>query len=267
MVREMRVVSLIRYPIKSAKAVLVSEAEMTWTGLEHDRAFMIVDEEGAFLSQREYPALARLKVSTEGGLSLTADDGVSVLVTADGARGRARVWDDEIEVVDCGARAAGAITAHLGRPARLVKMAPEARRIVDQRYGQPDDIVSFADGFPVLVATTASLAHWEAGTVRDWALEALRFRVNLIVEHDVAFAEDAWRSIAIGDVKLALVKRCSRCTMVDVDPLTGTRTGSPILAELAKTRREGSRVLFGQNGIPRSVGTIRVGDPVSVGSE
>lgn len=260
----MRVAGLIRYPIKSAQAQRVSHAAMTWTGLEHDRAFMIVDEEGTFLSQREYPALARLKVSLENGVSLTGDDGVTVPVIADGPRGRARVWDDEVDIVDCGARAAGAITAHVGRPARLVKMAADARRVVDQKFGQPDDIVSFADGFPVLVTTTASLANWQVGSQRDWELEALRFRINLIVEHDLPFAEDDWPSIRIGNVVLDLVKRCSRCTMVDVDPSTGTRKGSPVLAELAKTRREGSRVLFGQNGIPRSLGDIRVGDPVSV---
>lgn len=261
----MRVAGLIRYPIKSAQALRVTEAALTWTGLEHDRAFMIVDEDGSFLSQREHPALARLKVQLEGqAVTLVGDDGVAVPVSADGPRSRARVWDDEVEVVDCGARVAGAITAHLGRPARLVKMANEARRVVDQRYGQPDDLVSFADGFPILVATTGSLQHWQPGHAREWALEALRFRVNLIVEHEVPFAEDGWAALTIGSVRIDLVKPCSRCTMVDVDPRTGTRKGSPVLAELAKTRREGSRVLFGQNGIPRSLGTIRVGDPVAV---
>lgn len=258
----MKVAALYVHPVKSARAVEVQEAEVTPTGLEGDRRFMIVDERGVFVTQRERPEMARLRATIDAGsLKLMGDDRRELTIPLDqpGPRVRVRVWDDEVEAIDCGAEAAGLVTTHIGDIARLVRFADDVKRAVDQTYAEPGDIVSFADGFPVLVATTASLEA-TLGTV-GVRVDGRRFRPNIVIDGAAPFAEDDWSEIQIGEVRIALVKPCSRCTMVDVDPDQGRRKGG-VLAQLSRTRRVGNRVLFGQNGIPRSLGRIKVGDPV-----
>jgi len=260
----LRVHSLYIHPVKSARAVRVEQAELDWTGLVHDRRFMVVDERGEFLTQREHPCLARLRASVTGDwLELVADDERRVRVALEGSGPRATVavWDDRVDAVDCGPEAAGLLTNFVGRISRLVRMPSGAGRIVDPDYGRSDDRVSFADGFPVLVATKESVdATFEhiAGPP-----DARRFRPNVLIEGALPFADDAWESVTIGAARLELVKPCSRCAVVDVDPDEGHKDGK-VLAALARIRTVGHKVMFGQNAIPRSLGVLRVGDEVTI---
>lgn len=260
----LRVEALFVHPVKSGHAVSVECAALSWTGLEHDRRFMVVDERGAFLTQREHPILARLSATVEGGmLSLRGDDGrvVDVPLSGDGAAVAASVWDDTVDAIDCGAAAAGLLTNFLGRTARLVRMRDGFVRHVDSAYGEPNDHVSFADGFPLLITSTASVDAARAAIGE--MVEARRFRPNIVIGGTQSFAEDGYSRLAIGETEIELVKPCSRCNILDVDPDAGTRAGN-VLAGLSRIRTQNNRVLFGQNAIPRKLGVVRVGDPVTV---
>lgn len=256
---------LYLHPVKSARAVRAMEADVGPTGLAHDREFMVVDPRGDFLTQREHPELARLGARIEDGvLVLEADDRrpVRVPVPPRGPQRTVSVWGDEVLADDCGAEAAGLLTNLLGRPARLVRTADGAVRAVDPAYAKEGDRVSFADGFPILVTTTASIEAVRERAVAG-AVDARRFRPNIVVAGAGAFDEDGWSAIEIGAVRLELVKPCSRCAIVDVDPDAGARHGG-VLAALASFRSEGNKVLFGQNALVRRTGRIRVGDPVTI---
>ncbi len=256
----MKVAALHVYPVKAARGVAVAWADVEPTGLAGDRGFMIVDERGGFLTQRQHPELARLVARLDdGALTLQGDDGRALTIPRDltGPEIEVEVWGERAAAYDCGGAAAGLVTNLTGRLARLVRLARP--RPVDPDFGAPGDVVSFADGFPLLVTTTASIAA--AGTSASRPTDARRYRPNLVVEHDVPFAEDAWTELTCGAVTLSLVKPCARCTVLDVDPDTGKKDGA-VLAGLAKTRSVANKVLLGMNAIPRSLGRLSLGDEV-----
>lgn len=263
----MRVEAIYVYPVKAAKAVRVQEARLAATGLEHDRTFMIVDSKGEFLTQREHPNMAAIAAVIEGDtLVLTGIDRrpVAVPLRASGPAVRATVWDDAVDAIDCGPLVAGMLTNHIGTAARLVRFADGATRQVDRRYADEGDHVSFADAFPVLVTTTASVdaVGAESGTPSD----ALRFRPNIVVSGERPFEEDEWSKITVGECEIDLVKPCSRCVVLDVDPARGVKAPG-VLAALARVRpATNNKVYLGMNGIPRSLGVVRAGDIVRVSS-
>ncbi len=256
--------ALAIHPVKSARAVAVTQAMVTPRGLEHDRAFMVVDGQGDFVSAREHPELARLGAVIEGdALRLIGDGGydVRVALACEGERRRVRVWSDEVVAIDCGPEAAGLVSTQIGAMARLVRLPEEARRPVDPSYGEAGDVVSFADGFPLLLCSTASLDA--VFRPLGMASDTRRFRPNLVARAADPFCEDAWSRIVVGEVPFDVVKPCSRCTMVDVDPDEGRNDGR-VLASLVPTRKIKNKVLFGQNAIPRGGGVVRVGDEIRV---
>jgi uncharacterized protein YcbX len=262
--RRLRVAELYVHPVKSGRAVRVDRAVVTPRGLAGDREFMVVDAQRGFLSQREHPALARLSARLEGdelALELSGQAEIRIDRRASGPSRTCEVWGDRVACVDLGEEAARLLESLLGVPARLVRMADDASRPVDPRFGAASDEVSFADGFPLLVTTSASIVAVSRRLERS--VDATSFRPNLVVDGAEPFEEDVWTRIAIGDVELELVKPCARCSMVDVDPAHGSRRGD-VLAALAKFRTARNKVFFGQNAIPRVLGELALGQPVRV---
>jgi hypothetical protein len=170
------------------------------------------------------------------------------------------VWDDSVVASDQGDAAATLLSDHLGQPCRLVRV--DEARIADQAYAAPGTVVGFADGFPLLLITDASLGALNGRLPMPLPID--RFRPNLVVSGAEPFAEDGWRRIRIGDIELDVVKPCARCTITTVDQATGRRDGAEPLRALGTFRRGRRGVLFGQNLVHRSQGLLRVGDPVEV---
>ncbi|HEY2744733.1 MAG TPA: MOSC domain-containing protein, partial [Polyangia bacterium] len=148
----------------------------------------------------------------------------------------------------------------LGAGTQLVCMPDDARRAVDPEYARDGDVVSFADGFPLLIANRASIVALGSAS---GAVDMRRFRPNLVVTGADAWAEDAWRAIAIGDGALTLrtPKPCARCSIPGVDPDSAAITKEP-LRTLARLRTRDHKTWFGINAIPDGNGVVRVGDPV-----
>jgi uncharacterized protein YcbX len=141
-------------------------------------------------------------------------------------------------------------------------------RAVDPVYARSGDQVGFADGFPLLLISEASLAAFNAqlsiaSAGAPTAIGSERFRPNIVVAGNAPYAEDEWRKLRIGAIEFDVVKPCSRCVIPSIDPLSAER--QPIISKtLARTRRRGDAVYFGQNLIHRGIGTIKVGDEVVV---
>jgi uncharacterized protein YcbX len=156
-------------------------------------------------------------------------------------------------------------SAYVGEPARLVYLDDPTRRAVDPEFGRDGDVVSFADGYPLLLTSTASLDQLGDWLVAegDEPLPMNRFRPSAVVNGFDPWAEDRWRRVRIGDVSFRVVKPCGRCVVTTTDQFTGER-GSQPLRMLAKRRRFGQKLVFGQNLIPDTPSQIRVGDPVEV---
>lgn len=254
---------LFVYPTKSGRGAPVAEAFARPRGLEGDRCFMVVDENGEMLTQRVHTELGRLVTTVHEGVATFEADGerVTLVSTLPRDERRVRVWGDEVLAEDCGPAAAGLVTYLTGRLARIVRIGDGYSRPVDATYAAPGDEVSFADGFPILVTTRASTD--EIASAAGVEATSLRFRPNVVIDGVEAFAEDGWTTLRIGEVELSLVKPCTRCQVVDVDPATGER-GKAVLAALATQRRRGRGVVFGMNALVRREGVLRVGDAVTV---
>ena len=265
----MRLASIHIYPLKAARAVDLDESRVEPWGLAGDRRWLLVDEDGRFISQREESALARVVVSCGPGRIHVSAEGRTGAVIAEPPAGAAllkvTVWSSALLAAAAGPAADAWFSAYLGRPVRLVYLDDPARRPVDPAYGRAGDVVSFADGFPLLLANAGSL-----GELGRWLAEhgetpvpMTRFRPSVVVAGAPPWAEDRWRRVRIGPVPFRVAKPCGRCVVTTTDQATGERGRQP-LKMLGRRRRFGSQLVIGQNLIPDAGGVIRVGDPVEI---
>jgi uncharacterized protein YcbX len=251
------------YPIKSLGGFAVEEARTTDRGFEHDRRWMLVDEEGRFITQREQPTMALLRCTASAtGFRVTdarTGDTLDLPWWLDGSRTvDAAVFDDAVRVLEGEPAWSAWFTERLGASARLVFMPDSSQRSVDARYA--DGLTSLSDGFPYLVLSQASLDDLNARM--EVALPMDRFRPNLVISGGTAYQEDAWREVRIGTVRFTPVKPCGRCAITTTDQRTGERGKEP-LRTLATYRAWNGKVLFGMNAMAEQGGVVRVGDLVA----
>lgn len=264
------------HPLKSCGGLAVNDALLVETGLDLDRAWMVVDPEGEMLTQRELPRLALVAPTLRhADLVLRAPGMLAMHLRLDTVEEptRVRVWDDIVKAYDMGALAAQWFSDFLGRPARLVRFDPEEQRLADPKWsaGQTAE-TAFVDGFPLLVASTASLADLNARLAARGAapVTVARFRPNLVLEGLQPFDEDHIESLVIdtpeGPVQLRLTKPCVRCSIPDNDPATGVMGSEPgaTLAGFRADPRMGGGITFGMNAVVvEGLGrTLRVGQKV-----
>jgi uncharacterized protein YcbX len=253
------------YPIKSAGGIPLEASAVDRRGLRHDRRWMLVDETGCFTSQRRFPRMALIRVHIEpDGLVVDAPDMPSLEVPLQPPAGRlmlTRVWDDLVESLTVGHDADRWFSGFLDVSCRLVYLPDESVRPVDPAYSGPGDQAGLADAFPFLLISEASLADLNARLEEPVPMG--RFRPNLVVRGCKPFAEDNWRLVRIGSIAFRVVKPCERCAITTVNQRTATTSKEP-LRMLARYRRSGKQVLFGQNLIHDKRDTLHTDDPVEV---
>lgn len=267
--RHGRLDGLVVYPVKSARGVALEYAILGARGLLGDRDWMVVDPRGRFVTQRTLGAMARLVVEPNAdGLVLQFDgvDSIVIPTPVDGQLREVDVWGERVWARDAGDAPANWLSRALGDTLRLVWMPPEVLRPADPDFvGSADVPVSFADGFPILIANRASLVDLNARLPAPIPMD--RFRPNLVIADWPAFAEDDIRRIRCGDVELELVKPCTRCKIPALDHETGELSIDPTPALKAFRYNADLRgVTFGVNAVIRAgaTGTLRLGDAVSV---
>ncbi len=258
---ELRLDSLHVYPIKSCPGVAPADALLIETGLEFDRAWMLVDEGNEFVTQRELPRLALVQLKLgRNDLALRAPGMLALHVSLDSVeqKTRVRVWDDEVAAYDMGNLASQWFSDFLGQRLRLVRFDPEQRRLASRRWtGAIEAENAFSDGFPLLVVSSASLSELN----RRLALQGhdpvtmQRFRPNLVFSGLDAHGEDHLDEIALegpdGVIRVKLVKPCGRCTIPDVDPVTavqGHAVADALATYRADARLDGA-LTFGMNAV------------------
>ena len=234
----LEVVSLHVYPVKSCGAVDVDRLVLDERGAQFDRHWMVVDEEGCALTQRQMPGLARVTPSFEPeALRLTAPGMPALrlaLTLTDAAKATVEVWEFKGDAVLESAEAAAWFSDLLGTACRVVRMAPDTVRPVNPRYALGSNHVSFTDGFPLLLASVESLA--DLNTRLDEPVLMNRFRPNIVVAGGRGYEEDEWRAVRVNAVRLDLVKPCARCKTTTVDQTSGA-VGKEPLSTLTKYRR------------------------------
>lgn len=264
------VTGLYRYPIKSCRGMALDRATFDARGITHDREFLVIDPEtGMFRTQRQIARMALIEPSLiDGGLSLAAPDTPDLAFERiiDGHQRPVVIWKDTVQAVDQGDPVADWLTGFLGVPSRLVRMAQDYVRQVDQTFATSSgDQVGFADGYPALLISEESLdgLNDKLADQGDAPLPMNRFRPNIVVRGaGVPHAEDLWKTVRIGEMTFAVVKPCARCQITTTDQQTAERSREP-LRILASYRTSKSGVTFGQNLIHAGPGEIGVGDDVS----
>jgi len=269
------------YPIKSCAGIALREAVLTTAGLMvdqiYDREWMVVDADGHFLSQRQFPRMALIVPRIKGDTLELRAPGMLPLEIPLGlphpdeeTTCEVEIWGDKVRAYDCDEMTATWFSNAVGTPCRLARFHPDAKREASATWtGGAEAPTLFADGFPVLVASTASLADLNEklqAAGRD-ALPMNRFRPNLVIDGIGAFEEDYAAAIRFGAVALKPVKPCSRCTIPAVDQRTGEPGPDPL--DILRTYRADPKVdggiTFGMNAIV--IGgqqVLRVGQEVDV---
>jgi uncharacterized protein len=256
------------YPIKALKGIAVDAAMVEERGLQYDRRWMLIDDNNRFISQREAPQLATVAVKLRSdGLEISSNGGSPLLVpfVCDGEGSEpVTIWASTVPAEIVGEEASNWFSNLLGTACRLVQMPDETRRQVNPQYAvRSDDVVSFADGYPFLVATESSLDDLNSRLAEP--LKMNRFRPNFVVKGGQGFAEDNWKQISIGETSFHVVKPSERCVVTTVDQERGERAGQEPLRTLATFRQRNNAVHFGQNLIAANVGgQIKVGDVVTI---
>jgi len=252
------------YPIKSTAGRMQESAWVSMEGLRGDRRFMIAKPDGTFLTARTHPQLQRVTATFDGRTLSLSHPELSSLEMAvsefELSSFATTVWADDFNALTTHARLDAWFSEAAGETARLLWLgehSPRYRRSIEQR-------VSFADGYPLLLISEASLTDLNTRTAEQHRMA--QFRPNLVIADTTAYAEDEWRRIRLGEVVFRVDKPCSRCAMVSVDPATGTfKEGREPLRTLAGYRRgEGGKVYFGQNLIAENEGRITRHDRLEV---
>ncbi len=259
------VAALALHPIKSCGGIALQEALLVETGLEFDRAWMVVDEDGEMLTQRELPRMALIQPTLRhSDLVLRAPGMLALHLRLDTVEAptRVRVWDDVVKAYDMGGLAAQWFTDFLSpeakRPLRLARFDPAEQRLSDPTWaGEVKAENQFADGFPLLVASSASLAELNGRLAAKGAAPVTmqRFRPNLVLEGLQPWDEDHIDEIDIrtaeGVVTLRLVKPCSRCSIPNIDPASaeaGSEPGLTLAGYRSDPRLDGA-ITFGMNAV------------------
>ena len=261
----LRLTGINIYPIKSARGIALAEWETDTFGLRYDRRWMVVDESGTFITQRTHPRMALVAVKVGHGVLHIDAPGMPTLETPmhppAAVITQVVVWNFSGPSTWLGEEAAFWFTAFLGTECSLVHMGDDVVRPANPLFAPRATRVSFADGYPILLISEESLADLNGRLSQPLPMN--RFRPNLVVAGAEAYVEDGWKKIEIGGVPLRVVKPCPRCAITTTDQVTAERGHEP-LRTLATFRRVNGEVMFGQNVVHETTGSLRVGDTVLV---
>ncbi len=267
------------YPVKSLDGYSPTAAIVEKRGLQHDRRWMLTDTEGVFMTQRTNGKMALLQAIIEDNALIIREkqdytNSIKIPIDAifkndveEAATINVTIWDDTIQATRVSEEADAWLSAFLGKKCYLVTMPDTTDRYVDEAYNTGDDVVSFADGYPFLIISEASMQ--ELNTRLDTPLSIRRFRANFIFSGGEPFQEDDFKQFKIGDIDFIGVKNCARCVLITRDPDTGEKGKEP-LQTLNTYRQKGIKTLFGQNVLWQHrqwaqawQPEVKVGDPIS----
>jgi MOSC domain-containing protein len=258
----MVVSALYEYPVKGFLGNSICCATVNKRGLAMDRRWMLADAEGNFISQRQLPTLTQFLPNHQDYLTirhLPSGEEHKIIAEDFTELAEVSVWGQQCAAHGTDSGINQWLSQILATPVRLVYMDENDLRPL--KSASTDDMVSFADGYPVLLTSLASLQDLNSRLPEPVNIN--RFRPNIVVDGDLPFAEDHWQQIKIGEVSFTAAKRCGRCQVINIDQETGLATKEP-LKTLSTYRQEKNKVNFGINLIPQSTGIIHQDDEVII---
>ncbi len=258
--------SLHVYPVKSCAGQELSQARLNARGICRDREWVVVTDDGAFISQRTHPGMALIQPVLENDrLSVSAPkmNEMTIETQDDGDIRQVNVWGALCDGVDQGEAAAAWFSAYVATPCRLLHFRPGFVRPVDPNYApRSTDQVGFADAYPLLLLSEASLADLNARLPEPIRMN--RFRPNIVVADCPPYAEDTWKQIRVGAMQLDVVKPCARCATTLVEQESGAKGKEPLRTLATYRKLNGPDPVFGQNVVHQGEGVLETGLVVEV---
>lgn len=252
------------YPVKSLAGITLSCSPLDAMGLRHDRRWMLVTPAGRFITQRTHPQMALIQPRLSDGILTLTRHGMRDQVVPDAVHSsttmQVEIWSDRVNALHLSEEADAWLSQAIDAPCRLVYIADNEIRQCDREYAEEGDHTGFADGFPLLLISQASLDDLNGRLQQP--LPMRRFRPNLVVSGCAPYAEDGWRELRIGDIILRVVKPCSRCVITTIDPERGVKGQGEPLRTLATYRMRDNQVYFGQNLIHQQQGGLSLNQGV-----
>lgn len=264
MSRTISISALYIYPVKSLAGIALHQSELDAMGLKYDRRWMLVTEQGDFLSQRKFPNMAIIQSSFRNEqlvLSCSDHDDLAVPEADPGNTMQVKIWNDTVTAQRVGDEADVWLTDILGNSCHLVYIDDDEVRQCDPDYANHSDRTGFADTFPILMISEASLE--DLNQRLDKSISMKRFRPNIVIKGCEAFAEDDFKQFKIADIPIRGVKNCSRCVIPTINPETGEKDSPETLTTLMQYRKRDNNVYFGQNIAHDEPGMIQVGDTLT----
>lgn len=262
----MKLTEIYTHPIKSLGGISQVEAKVKERGLEYDRRWMLINNNGKCITQREGPIMADLICSVESDkLKITSKSkpqlnySIPFVDGLDSQRVNVQVWDSTFDVAHIDKRHDDFFSEAIGQSCRLVTIDSKSQRNANQLGTGKLTRVSLADAYPYLIISRASLEDLNSRLKNP--VDMIRFRPNLVIEGCGAYEEDAMQDIRVGNIRFRIVTPCARCVLTTVDPDTYKKGKEP-LATLATYRTMENQVMFGVNAIALDYGEINVGDLV-----
>jgi uncharacterized protein YcbX len=265
--KELLLTEIWIYPIKSLGGIPLNKATVMPKGLEYDRRWMLVDNDGVCMTQRIYPQLALFKTafSNDHLLITFKEKSIRILLnpSANNASQQVVIWDDTVTTFEVDRETSNWFSTAAGVTCKLVYFPEENARPVDPRYKVNDEQVSLADAYPFLIIGEGTLQDLNERLVKPVPMD--RFRPNFVFTQGDAFEEDSWRNFSIGNIQFVGVKLCARCVLTTVDQKTSEKSAEP-LKTLSTYRAQNNKVYFGQNLVAVNQGEIKVGDKIKIES-
>ncbi len=256
------------YPVKSLAGISFDSAQLNKAGFEYDRQWMVVRPDGTFMTQRTYPQMALVKTRVDHGSLTLFSFGMEEHTVAPPERDNCKrintkVWGDAVRALEHDTRTSEWLSQALGVDCRLVSFPDDEIRQCSRSVSKAGEHTLFADAFPLLLLSRGSLDDLNARLQNPVGMD--RFRPNIVVSGCQPLAEDNWKKITVGDVRLRVTQGCARCSVPTVNQQTGVLSGpEPIHTLSSYRRREDGEVYFGINLVPETTGVVRTGDRVSV---
>ena len=253
------------YPVKSLGGIGLQTAEVLERGLKYDRRYLLVDENGMFMTQRDFPQMALLKLSfTENSFSvLDIKDNNKTIIPFESQSNKTikvNIWDDVCNAIVVDKNLDLWFSNAIDKKCSLVYMPDDEKRIVEKKYINEEHIVSFADAYPFLIIGQASLDDLNSKLTTPILMN--RFRTNFVFTGGNPFEEDNWKKFNIGAAEFEAVKPCARCVITTTDQQTAIRNDEP-LKTLSSYRKINNKVMFGMNLICNNAASISVNDIIT----
>ena len=254
-----QITQLYIYPVKSLGGIALKESRVEARGLQHDRRWMLCDENNQFITQRKFAQLDLFRLNRiDSGFQIEFQGNyIQIPYSINGDRIQVKIWEDTCDAIEY-PEASAWFTKMLSITCKLCYMPNDTKRIVDEKYAGSNQINSFSDGFPILIAGQQSLDFLNQKLKQP--IDINRFRPNMVFDGGSAYDEDSFSMFRINDVLFKGVKPCARCQVIGIDQYTSTVNLEP-LSVLSSYRNVNNKLLFGQNVIVlKEDGLIKVGN-------